>query len=224
MRRVSLRVKSGHRSVGPPASGKIVLELVKNSSSVALDRHGERAKVSRRTKLTPWTHSQFVADGFVQVDATEPEGSTCPRGSPWSPQGDEFPSPRLRTRCARSWRTQWHREPAVRLDSTARCRKDRCRRSACARTIDGHLGRADVWWSTQTNEQSFDVARRFATRYPSLETTLFVSNDLAVPRVATSGIPEHHRRAPGRQPSQVAPPVTIANAWKWAWVSEPSTV
>jgi hypothetical protein len=68
---------------------------------------------------------------------------------------------------------------------------------------------------TQTNEQSFDVARRFAMRYPSLETTLIASNELAVPRSLEQIFNLRVVRQEGNLPSGRC--VTIANAWKWTW-------
>ena len=74
--------------------------------------------------------------------------------------------------------------------------------------------------STQTNEQSFDLARRLATGFPNRTFHLFAKKGLLLPDVLNSLSNLAVIRSGNDLPA--GPSVVISNAAKWSWIQNPS--
>jgi hypothetical protein len=114
-------------------------------------------------------------------------------------------------------KTQWDGEPALRLDSPPGAGKTWVVQRLAIQAM--HLHRERCMISTQTNEQSFDVARRLATEFPKLIFHLFARKSLLLPNVLGSLPNLVVVRSRDNLPA--GPCVVISNAAKWSWIQDP---
>ena len=116
-------------------------------------------------------------------------------------------------------RTQWDGVPAVRLDSPPGAGKTGVVERLAVQSMALLHERCMV--VTQTNEQAFDLARRFARGFPKLRFVLFVKQDLAVAEdllgFANLLVARSSRELPA------GPCVAISNAARWSWLKEEET-
>jgi hypothetical protein len=110
--------------------------------------------------------------------------------------------------------TQWDGVTAVRVDSPPGAGKTGVVERLAVQSLGLLHERCMV--ATQTNEQAFDLARRFARGFPRLPFTLFVRDGLVVP-ADVSALP-NVRMARTSADVPHGPCVVIANAWRWSWV------
>ena len=77
-----------------------------------------------------------------------------------------------------------------------------------------------VMIATQTNEQSFDIARRLGTNFPRFQFYLFHKNGLPIPQ----DIQSQHNILLIQSQNDIPdePSIVIANAHKWSYVQEPA--
>lgn len=113
-------------------------------------------------------------------------------------------------------RSQYLRLPALILDSPPGAGKTGVVVRLAAQALAVLEERCMV--VTQTNRQSFDVARRLACGFPRLAFTLFCSADLTLP--ADLKVRGNLRVVHKTEELPSGPCVVLANAKKWAWVSE----
>lgn len=112
--------------------------------------------------------------------------------------------------------TQWRGVPAVRVDSPPGAGKTGVvERLAVQGMVLLHERCMVV---TQTNEQAFDIGRRFARGYPDLPFVLFLKQGLAVPDDLPRLTNLHLAYASRELPA--GPCIAIANAARWSWHDE----
>lgn len=109
-------------------------------------------------------------------------------------------------------KTQYERLPALRLDSPPGAGKTDVVEKIAVQNKAMLDERCRL--VTQTNEQSFDLARRLCLNYPKERFVLFVRNDLSIPAFlkGTSNLQIAHR--PSELPTGSC--VVIGNAWRWS--------
>lgn len=116
-------------------------------------------------------------------------------------------------------RTQWEGVAAVRLDSPPGAGKTGVVERLAVQSMA--LLHERVLVATQTNEQAFDLARRFARGFPRLAFTLFVTQGLVVPEdvlaLGNLTVARSSRELPA------GPCVAVANAARWSWLKEEET-
>src|SRR5690606_12026902 len=117
-------------------------------------------------------------------------------------------------------RTQWRREPIVRVDSPPGAGKTWLVERLAAQSYALLEERCMI--AAQTNEQAFDITRRIAASFPSVPVTLFAKKKLPVP-AAVSRLPNVNviRKTSDLPDGRC---VVVANAWKWSWVQPPYPV
>lgn len=112
--------------------------------------------------------------------------------------------------------TQWRGEPAVRLDSPPGAGKTGVVERLAVQSLVLLKERCMI--ATQTNEQSFDIARRLAAGYPQLRFSLLTRQGLTLPPAikALGNVDTLH----SSRDIPRGPCVVIANAAKWSWLKE----
>jgi hypothetical protein len=110
--------------------------------------------------------------------------------------------------------TQWDGNPAVRLDSPPGAGKTGVVERLAVQSLG--LLRERCMIATQTNEQSFDLARRLAEGYPRQRFNLHTKKGLALPPDLLQFPNLSVLDDAGTLPA--GPCVVIANAAKWSWL------
>ena len=114
-------------------------------------------------------------------------------------------------------RTQWDGEPALRLDSPPGAGKTWVVERLAVQAMELHRERCMI--STQTNEQSFDLARRLGSGFPNRTFHLFARKSLLLPDVLNALPNLVIIRSGNGLPA--GPCVVISNAAKWSWIQDP---
>ncbi len=112
-------------------------------------------------------------------------------------------------------RTQYERWTGMRLDSPPGAGKTFVVELLAAQAM-GLLGERCMV-VTQTNEQAFDLGRRLARGFPSLQFVLFVKQNLFVPEDLLAFINLRIARRSSDVPHS-GPCVVVSNAWRWSWM------
>jgi hypothetical protein len=112
-------------------------------------------------------------------------------------------------------RSQWNKEPAVRIDSPPGAGKTDIVEKLAVQSLA--LLKERVMVATNTNEQAFDIARRLSAHYPRQSFWLFLKDGLRAPvgLMGASNLNIVHKGAD----LPIGPCVVIATAAKWTWLS-----